>query len=136
MCLVVNELKTARAKRTKKRSRLWYKVVTMRGRWELNSLNSPHFYHQWSPGFNASTRHTADIYEGPGFGLLRGIHVCTTKRLAKQIASNDNLRIILTVRCHKKDLVAVGNEDALYTRVFLSKREYQRAMKKAEKRFG
>jgi hypothetical protein len=141
VCLFLDSAKTVRAKRSKKRSELYYKVLKCWPHARIDRrLQSIFYNHQWAPGFNVSDRNGNEITElekVPKTPILaRGIHVWTKKPTiaslcGSSICSDD---VIVKVRCYKRDLVAIGsNGDALYTQVFLSKSEYKKAATKGAK---
>jgi len=63
--------------------------------------------------------------------INRGIHVFTRKKTVEEHSKGYNQDRIVKVRCHKSDLVAVDKEipNAVFMKVLLSKKEYDKAMK-------
>ena len=60
-------------------------------------------------------------------GVLRGIHVYTTRGRAK--GNQDRGEVIVPVTCRLSDLVAAGNAgDAVFMKVEITRRNYKRAV--------
>lgn len=60
------------------------------------------------------------------------IHVYTTKKIAlKEADFND---VVIPVICNKKDFIAIGQDgDACFTKVFIRKKDYEKALKAKSK---
>lgn len=64
------------------------------------------------------------------------IHVHTNKKSALASVNDclDGIELVIPVICYKKDFLAVGhNEDACFTKVFIRKKDYEKALKAKSK---
>ena len=72
----------------------------------------------------------SEEYCGEWYSVNRGIHVVLTKKETKswvEILTNPK---VVPVRCYKKDLVAAGRHgDAVFLKVFLAEKDYDKATK-------
>lgn len=95
-----------------------------------NKLYSPAYHHyQWTFGENISSRSYTTLlkneYDAKQVG--HGIHVYTSKKHATVYDGE----ILVPVSCNLSDVVAVGhNKEAVFTKVYLLRREYDKAIKK------
>lgn len=99
--------------------KLW-KVVQVDDSFRIKSIFYPGF--RWKGGWNISNRKALKLTRLEEItGIVSdGIHVYLTKKRAeKSLGSSypENNRFILPVYCHKKDLIAVGDEDAVFCKV-------------------
>jgi len=99
-------------------------------------LYSPHHHKKYSAGWIKSNRKSHKITEQEELyqSIDRGIHTYRTLRRAKIELSywdngNDDEYIIMPVKCDKKDFVAVGHGEAVFTKVFIRKADYLRVIK-------
>ncbi len=80
------------------------------------------------PGWIISNRPSRDLVAGSGI-VCHGIHIHLTKPCGRPYPS---WRLV-AVEVHPRDFVAAGSgEEAVFMRVFLPKREYDRAIKKGK----
>ena len=131
MCLHINTIKTKTARENKTGKVVRWKVVTQN---YLPSLSSLCYAFKWKPGFNESNRINLNLdeFERKYNAVGYGIHVCTTRKEARRWATMRGRRIIKVI-CYKKDLIAVGNNDEVYMKVFVPKDEYDSAINRKSK---
>lgn len=102
-----------------------YKVLRVIG----NTLESPYFGEEYKPGWNVSDR--CEIAQGAKeqeyHEVYKGIHVFTSKKVAKEDVLNG--RIVVPVTCYAKDFVGAGCCEAVFMKVFLSRKDYDKALK-------
>jgi len=130
MCLFIDRKKTTKAKKNKTGKVVRWKVLR-----SDSCLNSMCKSHTWKPGYNKSDRQTLGLSMDENiFGRVdKGFHVSTSRAMARTWLFYNCSRLVKVV-CYNKDLVAVGNDgDEVYTRVFLSKDEYNDALKRKGK---
>jgi len=109
--------------------------------WQVNSnLMSPLKNYKWKPGWNKSNRRDVKLTndEKNQLTVLYGIHVFLTRKNARKYART--LEQVVPVYVCKKDLVARGNnydwsqqknsqDQAVFTKVFFKKEDYDKALK-------
>ncbi len=124
MCLYVDWVKTKRFKATKRKTNyVWYWKLLVKT--ERNKLVSPYYSNKhYNPGFVKSNRQSIKIKD---YKVHRGIHVYTNKERAYPLLDSGSR--LVKVKCLVKDHVAHGIDDAVFTKVYLPKSEYLRAIK-------
>ena len=136
MCLYIDKTKTNKAKKNKTGKVVRWKVVT-RSYFGvvIDFLHSVMKVFTWKIGWNQSDRKnnylSAD--ESDIRIINHGIHVFTTRKIARSWCGHDGVRgdRIVKIICYNKDLVAVGNQhDEVYMKVFLPKDEHDSAVKR------
>jgi len=76
-----------------------------------------------------------DCVERSIIRVYRGIHVCTDEKSAETLRGPDDDKesrfFVVTVRCHKSQLVAVSRDrdEAVFMKVFLKKADHDKAVK-------
>lgn len=93
-------------------------------------LYSPYWEKEYKPGYNNSNRPLKARLIGYDRDINNGIHVFTTKQAAEEYADLYNYKIVVELTANLEDLVAVSEEgQAVFTRVYLTKKEFARAAK-------
>jgi hypothetical protein len=141
MCLFAHEGFTREAKRRRKGIVTRYKVLARCAKTNKETLGlySIYYIKEYKPGWNNSNRKgNAGVirYSATEYEIERGIHVYTTKEIARKAELVDGYRLIVPVRCHVDDLLGVSgskNREA-YKRVFVTDSAYKTAMKEKLKR--
>jgi hypothetical protein len=103
-----------------------YKVIkVMRDKiGHRNVICSVCFSHKWTIGENKSGHNEADIKLDRNLG----IHIFLNKDKAKSWILYD-IEHIMPVRVYKKDLIVGGSdEDAVFTKVYVTKQSYQKVL--------
>lgn len=126
MCLYVNKPKTAERKaKYKKGYVIRYKILV-----QDDGLKSPCVRHitNWKPGWVVSDRKD-NTCDRPG-EINQGIHVLTKLVECLNWFTLYEDRLIVKLKCYHKDLVGVdGAGEEVYTKVWLPKKEYDKALK-------
>ena len=145
MCLCATKQTLTAAKKTRKSSGKVYawKVVKLQHPGNIMSL----FYHSfsWKPGWNLSNREDVVPTDGElrrsalvcsdNIFINRGIHVYLVKQHALRACYECCGQVVIRVECYNKHLVARNHKStftskkAVYTKVFLPKKEYDRVTK-------
>lgn len=88
-------------------------------------LISPYYYTQYLPGWIKSNSRaklqSKDLRE-----INKGIHVFINKKSAELLASYG--RVYVKMTANLEDLICVGDNDAVFKKVYLSQKEYERAV--------
>lgn len=128
MCLVILPNKTKEAKKNKSGFVYRYKTLTcVHGSKDLCSAFRQAYI--WKPGWNKSSCHKIDLAECQHV-VERGIHVFKSPCNFARWCNHYESEVLVKVKCYYKDLIAVGHtSDEAYTKVFLEKKEYDRAKK-------
>jgi hypothetical protein len=107
-----------------------YKVLSIVNGQTVTPYMEADFY----PGWNISDRESTKITETPNswddiLEINNGIHVFTNREGARELKSFGDGDVIVKVKCLAKDFVAAGDNQAVFTKVFLPKTEHTRALK-------
>lgn len=126
MCLKYNEKKSniIRQKLLNNNGKCtFYKLVYKNT--TTNTLVSTVFSKIYDIGWNVSNRRSKKIFKNEESYLELGIHVYTSRRTAQR--NKYTLDRIIPVQCNLKHFVAAGNNgDAIFTKVYITKRDYDR----------
>jgi len=141
MCLRIKSLDVNRIKWKKNNTATVYKALKLVNEYkyfpknkrkdfiEGSVLSSPIFYFKFVPGENSANGAYDINYSYYLLGEIgRGaIHVFTNKKIAKREFPN---KIIVELTVKRKDFIAYGEKSqACFKKVFLSKKNYQKALK-------
>lgn len=142
MCLVVDEKKTKGFWSTRgRKGKKWcwaYKIYEFHD----NKLVSPYFGGVVDFGEIKSNRCTqeagSDDRDRNNLCVSRGIHVIhNSKRISpwrKDCLDFGQLPVVVRVKCYKEDFVAADDKgEAVFMKVFLTRKEYRRARRLAKK---
>lgn len=132
MCLPYNHENTENFKKKKVKSIMCYKLLEKRKQKNKFILVSPIYYtKRWLPGECRSNRRSKSVSNSEiRYGVDKGIHVYLTKRAAEN--NKSSWEVLVKVTCYLKDFIACSNSDyneAVFTKVYLSKEEYDKAVK-------
>ena len=125
MCLYVSKRKSS-IKFVNGKAKLW-KVVRETDN-QLTGLWQTHYV--YSPGYNfPSDYNLLEVTDNVVHG--GAIHVCTTLKEAKsKVSINPYGRKIIPVYVWKKDLLAIGgDDDAVFKKIFIYKKDYDDLVK-------
>jgi len=138
MCLFASKATIRNAEKRRKTSGYTYAWKVVRKNWA--GLKSQHRHFIWDAGWNMSDRDTVELcdIEKDNFltyldcAIHHGIHVYLRKKDAERYCNGFN--VVIRVKCYNKDLVARSGsmratKQAVYTKVFLARDEYDNAMK-------
>lgn len=122
MCLI-NDPKLVRKMLNRKAdSFVFYKVLNRFG----HRLISPYRATRWQAGTTVSNTERKGPLLTAG-RVTRGIHVYTNRRAAI-IDSCYREAVLVRVVCQKKDLLGAEENEAVFKEVYLSEKEYAKAM--------
>lgn len=110
--------------------RVCYKTVR-RSYGEKGWLTSPIYKKRWHVGLNKSNRKSTRLskIEQHVRSVYAGIHVYWDYRTAAESAKWNSQTRVLPVVCYKRDLVARGSDRAVFTKVWVLKKDYDKAVK-------
>lgn len=142
MCLYLDKKRTADWKRRKKGTFEVYKVLQCFNK----ELMAPYQYTTYKPGYIKSNRLNKKLTERElsTHNIYEGIHVCidldtaqSIQNLRKNTHPNKNY-VIVKLKVDMKDFVAINqysnkNQEMVFTKVFLSKSEYNKAIQESKK---
>jgi len=135
MCLYAKKSSTERfrAKMKKNRGRIiCWKSLNFNSSYK--ELTSKLYYKIWTNGWNKSDRKTkewTDVGDYQGRSdteINHGIHVYRSGIWKKYPYS-----VMVPVVCYEKDLVAADRNEAVFMKVYLRKKDYQKAISKNRK---
>lgn len=109
---------------------VFYKLVLNKG----GTLVSP--YHQeykWVVGYNESDSKQRQARKSDWVIISKGIHVCRFRKEAARLRQGYKNKRIVKVICLKEDLVGANNDQAVFTKVYLTREEYRKATRKKKK---
>jgi len=136
MCLYYDEVRTEEFKKANKGGRTvtTYKVFKLASEAYLKSVYFQCFHRngmiQSDREVQAPLKDIWDYDSDFSHEINRGIHVFLTKEAVGIFSNEDCDNVIVKVTCKMKDLVCVGEDnDAVFMKVFLTKKEYQKALK-------
>lgn len=126
MCLYVDQDNKKRIRFVNGIAKLW-KVVRVDTEVALTGIFQDYTY---TPGYNYPEYPLENI-ENLSFVEGGVIHVCTSFKEANRKAGvNSKVRKIIPIYVKKKDLVAIGcDDDAVFTKIFIYKKDYNAALK-------
>lgn len=130
MCLFYHKANTTKIKNRFKNNKTltMYKVVSKSS--YDKTIQSIHYGHSWTPGYNISDSYKHNVFRNyvNMDSINHGIHVYTNAWRTKKW--RDSCAVIIPVVVRLKDLIGVGtNQDAVFTKVFLRKKDYLKALK-------
>ena len=135
MCLIGTKesFDKAEALRKKPGFRYYWKIVQLIiYNYGVHVISPIQTAYRWHPGWNTSHRFVGLNYvERATRCINRGIHIHRNRAAARDWLCNFSFRII-RVKCYNKDCVAISSDgqDAVYTKVFLFKDEYEDAKRR------
>lgn len=139
MCLQIydrtNEAFLQKTKKTKRKYVTRYKIVEKRdGRGLVSPVYDTFTY---KPGYNKSSSTAKTCVSRKSGVIEKGIHVCNSLQDAKNhwLMQRTN-SIIVKVRCMVEDFIACDNSDSVFKGVYLSEKEYRRALKTKDNRLN
>lgn len=93
-------------------------------------LVSPVYSYQWQPGINKSlSRNKYKPNRRSDCRINVGIHVyCKLQTALNSFTCYQHKTKYLRVRCYLKDFIGMGCREAVFTKVYLSKTEYNKAI--------
>ena len=103
---------------------------------EVLSFFSPFYYQKLlGPGVIKSNRKSTKITKKEKYTgeIEKGIHVFTTLKEAEIFCKTEYEAAIVKVEVKPKDFVASAYSEAVYTKISISKREYDKVIKKVRK---
>lgn len=132
MCLYYNKQLSDKFKKRKIKKFYVYKFLELKNELLKSPYESLHRRKvtKWLPGYIESNRKSSYISstEIRNFEIKKGIHVYLNRKDA--LNTCDDHCVVLKLEVNLKDFVAKNNNDiAVFTKVKLSKEEYQRVLK-------
>lgn len=122
MCLHINRLLTDRFVRLHKVGhKTRYKVLLK----SLNGLSGPFYYHSYKPGWNNS-----GVQKSNKMLIHEGMHVFNSLTEAKNMCERLGIdrHVVVKVKCCNKDFLGMDKYESAYTKIWLSKDEYKKAL--------
>jgi hypothetical protein len=135
MCLTADFNRTKRYRKCGTSKIVCYKVLIPKLTWHGNRISrriySPYLNRRWQPGFNHADKKEVLRYNEQD--INHGIHVYLprAKSLANGLAYRKCGKVVKVI-CDKKDLIGVDRnlETAAFSKVYLMKSEYDKAMQR------
>jgi len=129
MCLYINKKKKNDDLFKGKKHKTFWKVLE-------SNFSSLYYLHKYIAGINKSNRKNNSLtYYEKYLGIVNeGIHVYTSIEMAK--FNRKYCKIIVPVICYVNDLVCIGYDEAVFTKVRLERRTIDRINKQIAKRKG
>lgn len=100
---------------------------------KIKELTTPYFYHKYVPGIIKSNRRSRDVGKSVK-EINRGIHVCTTLKRARVLASQSRNRVIIEVQCDDRDLVMLNDNEAVYMKITILEESYKSGLRRLNRR--
>lgn len=136
MCLEIKSIDPNKLNKKFKNGKvILYKAVKINRPWKNPYLTTPFQDVKIKAGFFRAKYPCPQKYMKFRTAITSGaIHVYTNQKYALNMVDTEYSEVIIPVICYQKDFLAVGKySDACFTKIFIRKKDYEKALKATSK---
>ena len=132
MCLATNPIRNQQLLNDGKKVYKFYKFLALKGSRLVAPYRGTKYASGWKKAKNC-VKPDFDRYQEirPGIHLYEEKSKAQAKIDARYSFNTTRLEVAVEFTCYKTDLLGVGYDEVAFKKVFLTKREYNRALRKA-----